>query len=184
MRKSGSGQSQGKWCILRTSAARTLNVVKSLNGAGIGAWSPRRTIERRRGVSRARYEVEVPILPTFIFVPADFTDDVRRIVALPNSPHPAFSLFIYRDAIPLILDNELYRIREEEERFRVRVQKTKRFDFSQGDGVRVDDAESAFLGMSGVVESCDGKRAWVKFAGNFRVNIGAWKLLTDQVQAA
>jgi len=38
--------------------------------------------------------------------------------------------------------------------------------------------------MTGVVESCDGKRAWVNFGGGFRVNIGAWKLLSDQVQAA
>jgi transcription antitermination factor NusG len=174
----------GKWCILRTSAASTLGLVKTLNDAGLGAWSPKKTIERRRGASRARYEVVVPILPTFVFVPADFSDDVRRIIALPNSPHAAFSLFIYRDAIPLVFDGEMIDLRKEEARHLDATKKTKRYELKNGAGVRVDAVESAFLGMSGVVESCDGKRAWVSFGGNFRVNIGAWKLLADQVQAA
>jgi len=185
MRASGAGQSQqGKWCILRTSAARTLNVVKSLNDAGIGAWSPKKTVTLRRGRQRVRHEVDAPILPTFIFVPSSFTDDIRRIVALPNSPHPPFSLFLYRDAIPLILDSELKQLRSEEARHRDQVCKTKRYQLNKGEQVTVDAEESAFLGMTGVVESCDGKRAWVNFGGGFRVNIGAWKLLSDQVQAA
>lgn len=184
MNTTGAGQSQGKWCILRTSAARTLPLVKSLNDKDIGAWSPGKTIERRRGHSRARYEVQLAIIPTFVFLPEAFCDDARRIIAMPSSPHPQFSLFTYRDAIPLILDKELTRLREEEEFHRTKVKKSKRYDFGNGDGVRVDDVESAFLGMSGVVESCNGKRAWVDFGGSLRVNIGAWKLLSDEVRAA
>lgn len=173
-----------RWAILRTSGARTLPLVRSLNDDGIEAWSPRKTLERRRGHNRIPFKVEVPILPTFAFVPAGMCDDIRCILASPVNRHPGFRLFTYRDAIPLILDKELAELRLVEERESVAIRKKDRYNFSERARVRVEDIESAFLGMSGVVESCDGKRAWVNFGGSLRVQIGAWKLLTEQVQAA
>lgn len=177
-------QESPRWAILRTSGARTLPLVRSLNGDGIDAWSPRKMLERRRGHNRIPFKVEVPILPTFAFVPAAMCDEIRGILAQPINPHPGFRLFTYRDAIPLILDIELAELRLVEERASIAIRKRERYRFEDRARVRVEDVESAFLGMSGVVESCDGKRAWVNFGGNLRVQIGAWKLLTEQVKAA
>lgn len=171
-----------RWAILRTSGARTLPLVRSLNGDGIAAWSPKQVIERRRGLSRARFSIDVPILPTFVFVGAGHCDDLRRILREPVNPHPGFRIFTYRDAIPLVFESELAKLRSVEEDARTAIRKRERFHFEQGDNVRVEDG--SFLGLAGVVESCDGRNAWVKFGGTMRVKIGAWKLLTEQVKAA
>ena len=175
---------QSRWAILRTSGARTLPLVKSLNGAGLDAWTPRKLLERRRGHNRIPFKVEVPILPTFAFVPASICDRIRAIIADPRSQHPQFSLFTYRDAVPLILDRELEALRQLEARERTEVRKERRYIIPAGAEVTVDSDESSFLGMTGLVQSCDGKRAWVRFGGNLVVQIGAWKLLGEQVQAA
>ena len=63
-----------RWCILRTSGARTLALADLLTRAGFEAWSPRKTLKRMKpGVkprldgTRPTIEIDTPILPTFVF---------------------------------------------------------------------------------------------------------------------
>lgn len=90
-----------KWCILQTSARRTLALNKSLREAGIDAWTPRRTIKRpapgnaRRyvaGQRRVMIEVDVPILAGFVFAPEDQLGEIVTVSRLPFGTHPSFSI--------------------------------------------------------------------------------------------
>jgi len=169
------------WCILRTSAGRTLQLVASLRGAGLDAWSPMvvKVTRKPRG-SKGRVERECPLMPTFVFARAGCLPDLAAILALPMNPHPAFSIFRYYGRIPLVGDREIAPARAEEERSRKSVlKKTHRHAFPVGEKVRVTEGVAA--GMSGVVESGDGSFALVAF-GSFQMKIATFLLGTDDVQ--
>lgn len=100
-----------QWCILRTSAARTLRLAAALNGQAIAAWTPMRTVSRpapgqrhRLAMGRRRdmVEVVVPILPGFVFAAAAQLDDVARVGAVPFGPCPGFSILQIGDRVPFI----------------------------------------------------------------------------------
>jgi hypothetical protein len=111
-----------RWCILRTSGGRTLALADSLMAAGIEAWTPRRTLRREKpgrcrliDGSKPVVEIEAPILPTIVFVPAGAMAALATIAADPASPHPPFSLFRHGDRYPLIGVAELRGLRQAEQ---------------------------------------------------------------------
>ena len=130
-----------RWCILRTSGGQTLRLAHSLRDAGYDAWSPARTIRKlvRRGTrNEQRLEVDVPILPTFVFARD------RDLVALADeaiqtiSPHPAFSIFRHGGRIPLISNGSVAGLREEEARAAATIQAMRDAEtFQEAERIRV-----------------------------------------------
>lgn len=108
-----------RWIILRTSGGQTLPLMRSLRAVGVDAWSPARTIRRvlRRGrPSEQRFEIDVPILPTFVFAREEQIATIADAASEPSGQHPAFSLFRHGGRIPLVADSEIAGLRGEEER--------------------------------------------------------------------
>lgn len=93
-----------KWIILRTSAARTLQLAKSLAEAGFNVWTPT-TVSLKtvpRGREKVEIEVEAPIVPTFVFGDGEQVDDFARVRATMFNGHPDFSIFQRAGMAPLI----------------------------------------------------------------------------------
>jgi hypothetical protein len=170
------------WCILRTSGARTLALAKSLAGAGFETWTPMHVLRRQRPRSKVTIEVDLAIMPTFVFVRANRLADLSAVIAQPVSPHPQFSIFRHFGRYPLIAESEVAGMRKEEERHRLTQLKTKRHVFPKGETVRVTEGPAA--GLSGVVQDGDGKFALVAFGGRFRLKIATFLLRTDGVHEA
>lgn len=168
-----------KWVILKMAGRRTLPVANSLVAAGLEVWTPREVLLRRRGRHRPVAEIEVAILPTFVFAAADRLHDLARIIASPISQHPQFSIFQWDGRIPLIADRDIQALRLAEERTRRTARKRQRVTFEAGANVCTDEA--GFSGLPGVVESSDGKRAWVKFGGLLRVEVATWHLRLNDI---
>ena len=169
------------WCILRCAASRTLPLATSLIEAGIEAWTPMKVERRRLPRGRKSHrEIEAPIMPTFVFVRYDRLVDLMIILALPMSPHPAFSIFRHLGAIAHVSDREIERLRTEEGRAQ---DKKKRPTFAVGEQVRVEE-EVSLTGLKGTVEGTKGRYTMVCFGGAIQFKIATINLRTDKVQAA
>lgn len=179
-RKATRRRDDTDWCILRTSAGRTLNLARSLAEAGFDVWTPRETQSRRLPRKKTIAEREVAILPTFVFARAVHIPDLAAALALPVNPHPSFSIFRYLGDIPLLADREMRSLREVEDAARLRVLKKTRNVVPVGSTVTM--TEGAFAGMSGVVRKSDGKFALIAFGGAFEVHIASFLIRTDAVQ--
>ncbi len=108
-----------RWAILRTSPAQTLPLMRSLRDAGFEVWSPARTIRRVLYPGRKaerRDEIDVPILPTFVFAKEEHFEALCELADVQSVLHPAFSVFARYDRSPMIKDREIVGLREEEER--------------------------------------------------------------------
>ena len=109
-----------RWIILRTSAGRTLSLASSLLAVGYEVWTPRRTLRRSvkaKTLSGTRLiEIEIAILPTFVFAPEDDLAALADLAMHEASPHPAFSVFCTADRVPLVGDAEIAGLRAEEAR--------------------------------------------------------------------
>lgn len=187
-----------KWCILRTSGSRTLRLTDSLAEAGLTVWTPRETVEWRRPRSNVRQDREMPIMPSFVFLRADELPDILCVLALPISPHPQFSIFMFAGRVPLIADRSIVALRAMEEakaqalankraaaqrradlEARKLARKEKRADISIGGSVNLAE-DAAFAGVTGIVQSTDGRDAWIRF-GKLTIKVDAWKVLPISV---
>jgi hypothetical protein len=79
------------------------------------------TIKRPHGKSDAKgrrntIEINLPILPTFLFARASGFATLAHMAGAPAHQHPPFSLFSHAGRIPLIGDASVSGLREEEER--------------------------------------------------------------------
>jgi Xaa-Pro aminopeptidase len=200
-----------RWCILRTAGPRTLELTTSLQLAGYAAWTPRRTTKQpkrgvkvRHGVKRPMVEVDLPILPTFVFVRANQLSDLVIAAAHPTQPHPAFSIFHFAGRVPLVSDRDVAGLQEEErlaaeliaqlrecedreerrkmraaalrnEKARRRAMRMERREFAVDTAVEVTDMP-ALAGMSGIIKSTDGRSAIVDFGGSLVMKVEAWQL--------
>lgn len=205
-----------QWCILRMAGPRTLAVAESLRGAGFQVWAPTKVIMRpiagqRRslalGTRRAMKEVQVPILPGFVFAPATSFDDIAAIAMDPHSRHPSFALFQMAGRSPIIGDRSLSGLRAEEqraleitnqmrdaqsrqearklraemmrtERARRKALRSERRDFAIGAEVRVIDRPE-MQGMVGTVVKSNGRAAKVSFGGAIEFEVEAWQLVPN-----
>ena len=169
-----------RWCILRTSGARTLPLARSLESAGLDVWTPVETQVRRKPRSTARTEHDLPIMPTFVFARARHLPELAQCLALPVNPHPGFSVFHYLDRIPLLANTELSALRAAEDRAKVRAADRRAKGRASGKviptGTEVSVSDGSWTGMSGVVEDGDGKFALVAFGGRLRVKIATFLL--------
>lgn len=171
------------WCILRTNGRRTLRLARSLANAGIESWTPR--IMQKRKLSRTHLgfrEVEEPMMPSFVFARSRHLGDLLRILALPNSPHPAFSIFQHAGRAPVIGDRDIVNLQAAEEKGRRARRKTQRHVVAVG--TRISPDEGAFAGLEGVVVGMLGKQAVVDFGGKILFSVASWLLVEDAVEAA
>src|SRR4051812_17798890 len=106
-----AGDDDRRWCILRTAASSTLPLAEALNEDGFEVWTPTQTMVRRRPRSKQVREVTVPMMPTFLFAPAQQLSALMDIILSPVSPYAGFSIFRYLDRIPLIADMSLNPLR-------------------------------------------------------------------------
>lgn len=196
----------GRWCILRTSGPSTLKLAESLIAVGVDAWTPAVTAGRlvRRGATMVKAERTSPILPTFVFARSVDLPTLADIVADPWHRHPAFSLFRYQGRYPLVGEasiaglraaeqeaaEALQRERDAADREARRVERIANLRTEQArrkalrrvrreflDGARVEVAEMTPLaGLTGVVQSSEGRTAIVDFGGALVMKIEAWRL--------
>lgn len=208
------GMLANRWIILQTSSARTLPLNRSLSEAGIAAWSPARTIwrpapgQRRRlalGMRRKMIEVDVPILPGFVFAGSQHIDELIEIAMSPVTRHPAFALFQMAGRAPIIGEASIAGLRRAEaeaaeaaqmrrdaqsrddarraraelmrtERERRKALRRERRDFAPGERVAVIDMP-AMAGMTGEVRRSTGAIATIDFGGSLIMNVEAWRVI-------
>ena len=216
-RKAERRRDDTDWCILRTSGGRTLNLARSLAEAGFDVWTPTRTIKRPHGKPdakgrRATIEIDLPILPTFVFARVGGLSNLAHIAGDPAHQHPPFSIFSHAGRIPLIGNTSVSGLqeeerlaakhigalrdaetREEQRRIRVAALRTKRereralraerHEFAVGTQVSVTDQPS-LAGMTGVIARSDGRSAVVAFGGSLTMTIEAWRLSPHDVSVA
>lgn len=191
MEHGGTGAgNRDAWCILRMSGPRTLMVATSLAAAGIDAWTPTTTRLIRIPRSKAKRERDFPIMPTFVFVRASHLPELRRCLAMPSNPHPAFSVFRHAGRIPLIANRDIANLQavenlgiEQRRQARQReldaARRATRHHVPIGSAVTVQ--EGGFEGLTGIVEESDGRFALVCFGGRLRVKVASFLLDGDAV---
>jgi hypothetical protein len=167
--------------VLRTSAGRTLALAAALNDAGFKAWTPTEIEVRRARRSFQREEIIIPLTPSLVFAGYD---RVANLVTLSHSPpliyqvwddekrrmvtrgYPYFTVFLADDQPAFVPDAQLKGLRQAEGR---RMARVKSKSFKSGDRVRL--TEGAFAGLTGVVDSIQGRFARVSFA--------EWRIVTS-----
>lgn len=202
------------WCILSTSSGRTLPLARSLAKAGFEVWTPTRTIRRpapgqRRslvlGRRRKMVEVDVAILPGFVFARAVHLGDLAAITIDPAARHPAFTVFQLGGRAPLVSDASIAGLRDEEaaataaiqalrdadtrdetrrqraeqmrtERARRAALRRERREFATDALVEIADMPS-MAGMIGRVMTSNGTSAMIDFGGAFPMKVEAWRVI-------
>jgi transcription antitermination factor NusG len=167
------------WCILRTSGRNTIPLVETLKADGFTAWTPVEVQRIRKRNSHERLTRAFPMTPSFVFARAD---RIAGLLALSNAyrkRQPDFSVMRYRGNIPTIADLELEALRSMELRAQPKEDRPK---FGVGSTVRVP--EGAFAGMTGIVETDDGKFALVGFGGRMKVRVASFLLRPSEKEAA
>lgn len=150
----------GQWVILRCASADTLKLCKSLSDEGLHVWSP---VERKMGrmrKTRDRFFKEAALMPSYVFASAPQLDAFRLLEVEWPRRHPGFSLYRFKGCIPLIADDQLDGLREEENRIgRVfdRAQRRGRKGPKLAPGTAVRLPDGPFAGISGIVEDVQGQ---------------------------
>lgn len=172
-----------RWCILRTSPGATISLADTLAGEGFDVWTPIEVITKR-AVTRGRPRVDTlsPIMPSFVFAAEAEAADLLRLSANSRRQHADFSVFHYRDRIPLIRDEDLDKLREAEEDAAARRVKQLRRDrrkaepFAEGEEIKISGG--AFGGLPGRIEESDERFTLVCF-GNLCIKMDTFLLRTD-----
>lgn len=167
-----------RWAILRTSGARTLALARSLNKADYEAWTPSAEQKRRQPRSQITRVVEVPIVPSFVFVRSDRLQDILTTIAAPSHSHPQFSVFRHGGKIPLVTDRDIEALRQMEGRYRKQAARSKRRAYVMGQRVRI--VEGMLSGMTGIVEE-PGRDPVINLGAGWRMKIATWLLMPDGV---
>lgn len=174
------------WCILRTAGRQTLSLAEQLSKDGLLTWAPSMVVRKRTPRKRDVRNVEVAVLPSFVFARAG---DLDTLIALENAPTkacPDFAVFRHMDKIPIITDDQLgpLRVFEEREAMRaaMRARKKNRHRYNIPAGSTVQISEGPFGGMMGVVKSGDGKFTAVSFGG-WDVKIATFILMEEAVSS-
>jgi transcription antitermination factor NusG len=180
-----------KWIILRTQGRRTLALAQSLREDGFDVWTPEETRMIRKPRLNAKREVQLPMLPSYVFARAEDLVELLQLAAMPVKPrrgaglrqpaHPDFSVTHTPRGIPMVADHDLAALRRIEAR---RPKRKAEKAFEPGHQVRVGGG--SFGGMSGRVEKSDRGITMVCFDGGLlrRVKLPTSILSLDDVRHA
>lgn len=164
-----------QWIVLRTASAQTLPLVRSLQSAGFTAWSPVKTISKRRPRSNERRDMTVAVLPSYVFACADHLTSLMIAASRSVSPHPQFSVFKYCGKVPTISDRSLDNLRRIERR---NMPEKAARQFKSGERVRI--TEGGFAGLTGIVKTGKGRYTMVLFPGfNMPIKVKSMLLLDE-----
>lgn len=163
------------WCILRTSPRHTLRLTATLAEDGYEVWTPTETRRVRVPRMNVRRDVELPLMPSYIFARAGQIIDLIQLADMPVKPrrglrkpaHDGFRVMRCFGGIPTVSDADLKELRRIEAR-RTPVRKAAR-TFRKGAGVRVEGG--SFGGMAGIVERGDRTHTLVCFNDRYVVKI-------------
>jgi transcription antitermination factor NusG len=170
----------GQWCILRVGASRTIRLADAL--APFNAWTPRETFKRRIPRKTERETVTIPIMPTYVFAPAHYIMDLIELAQAWDKACPDFSLQRHPDRIGYAVtpDSQLNPLRLAE-RAGTPLEQVRTF----AHGERVKLTEGGFSGMSGIVETSDGKFTMLAFPGfAIPIKVETLRLLPEAVTNA
>lgn len=161
-----------QWCILRTRGSNTLRLASALDLLGIPSWTPIE-IQLRSKSKRSAAEVMVSVMPTYVFASAEYLTDLFALASSPVSAAPSFSVFKYRDRVPLVADGQLASLKRIEREAAAKRQPVR---FTNGATVRTPDGP--FQGLTGqVIENTRGEFTLVAFPGfTIPVKFASWKL--------
>lgn len=178
------------WCILRCAGSRTMALAASLTDAGIRAWTPIETRERRIPRKAARETVQLPITPSFVFAASERLSDLLTLARSPSmlfrvwdsekrrmvtKGHPTFSVFRSDGRVPVVSEQSLAPLRKAEHRTMPR--KAAKI-FRKGE--IVSTGRGGFAGLQGHIEASQGQYAMVVFPGfPIAVKIATWMLDED-----
>ena len=169
------------WCVLRTTSASTIPLLKSLTALGMEVWTPVHVQKRQMPRTKAKVTREVAMMPTYLFARVAHLHDLVQLAVLPVKDHRDFRIFQHMNRYPLVSDAGLAALRTEERKLQV-VEKAKP---AFGVGAKVRFAEGGFEGLSGVVESVKGKFAQVSLPGYYgnAIKVAAWHLVLDEEES-
>lgn len=178
-----AGMAEG-WVILRTAGKSTLAVAEHLASGGFNVWAPSRVVTRRSPRRKTTRDITSPILPSFVFAASSHLHALLILSDAPSKSCPDFSVFRHNREIPVISGVELEPLRFIEKVEADRLKKRQRMNgkalaFSTGEVIRINNG--SFAGLSGVVQSDDGRFAEVSF-GTFKVKISTFLLRDDMAQ--
>lgn len=150
----------GSWVILRMASGDTLRLVKSLRTAGIEAWAPVEKRVAKMPRTGAPFDKESALLPSYVFAPVEHVDELLHLEHAQRRAHPRFTVFRYRNGIPLVADDQLDALRTEENRKGRVFEKWRRRGMkgpvlAKGTEVRLPDGP--FQGFTGIVEDVQGQ---------------------------
>lgn len=197
------------WCILQCSPSATLNLAVSLGEDGYGVWAPAETREIRKGKARDLVEVEMAILPRYVFARAHHLADLLELSRSPSlqyqvwdaelkrmvtKGHPHFSVFTLHGSARPLSDKALAPLRQLEEQLQaVTARRRERRananrkgpapTFKAGEIVKVD---GGYEGLRlEVAEDNEGRVVKVNHPDwMWPLNICAWKLQRIQLDHA
>lgn len=177
------------WCILRTAGRDTMRLARTLAEDGFDVWTPIET--RTMCVPRAnvKREVQLPIMPRYVFARAGHLIDLLELAAMPVKPrrgarmrdpaHVGFSVLHCFGGIPLIADRHLVELRKIEVK-RTPFRKAERA-LPIGIGVRINGG--SFGGLKGTVDKSNRGKTIVCLNPRFSVEIPTSLLELDGVCA-
>ena len=177
----------GEWFILRCASADTIKLTEHLKRKGYDVWTPIQRKLGRRPRTRAHFDKEVPIMPSYVFANMHHLAELHHMATVPHiSEVPAFCLFQSRAGlVPLIADDQLDALREyettERAKYQRQVAKSKPAPkFDTGAIVRLQ--EGPFAGLDGEVVEQHGQFTLVSFGGfHAPIKIASCLLLDDSV---
>jgi len=157
-------------------------------------WTPQQKWERRIPRTNKREQLQVPIMPSFVFAQDEHRHD---LIALSRSPslnyrvwdselrrmvvkgHPMFSLFRMDGKHRTISDASLAPLRLFERRS---APKETTRTFHPGESVKFPDG--GFSGMTGTVVDQKGKYVTVNIPGWMDIKVAVWELEVADVRQA
>ena len=180
------GANAERWCILRTSARNTVQLVDELESDGFDVWTPIEIEEKRVGKSRDRLERCQALMPSFVFGAERDVSNLLRLSANPLKRCSEFSVYHARDRVPLIADRNLGPLRDREasgmlQRDRVKREVLRRKAQSLPIGHMVNMPDGAFGGLSGVVMRSRGPKTTVSLNGQMEIEVDTFLLLSDAI---
>lgn len=173
----------GSWLILRMASVDTLRSVDALTRTGCNVWTPIERQAKRRPRMRGVVEKSIAMMPSYAFGHVDHLHELLRLSTGTRQDMPRFSIFHHHGCIPLIAENALAPLRDEQSRKdrlfeRIRRQGVKAAFFPSGSAVRINDG--GFEGLSGIVEDTKGQFTLVSFEG-YHSPIKIASLLLDEI---
>jgi hypothetical protein len=77
---------QDWWVSLRCASGKTTQLVEKLCFMGVEAWTPIKLVNRRVPRKRVKQKVVVPMLPSFVFIPAGSLDAAQEYADMRTCP--------------------------------------------------------------------------------------------------